>query len=94
VFSSYYGDKRYDFRITPEQLAKTPAWLQDQPNPPLSARRALAIFRQLSWAAGYASRASRNRSSVTMSTAPTWKGWLTAPAVGNETFPFMGTDTG
>jgi hypothetical protein len=29
-----------------------------------------------------------------MSTAPTWKGLLTAPAVGNETFPFMGTDTG
>jgi len=54
----------------------------------------MAIFRQLSWAAGYASRASRNRSSVTMSTAPTWKGLLTAPAVGNETLPFMGTDTG
>ena len=43
VFSSYHNDKRYDFRITPEQLAKTPAWLEDQPNPPLPARRALAI---------------------------------------------------
>ena len=30
VFSSYHGDKRFDFRITPEQLAKTPAWLGNQ----------------------------------------------------------------
>jgi SPX domain protein involved in polyphosphate accumulation len=26
-FSSYYSGKRYDFRITPEQLSSTPAWL-------------------------------------------------------------------
>jgi hypothetical protein len=42
-FSSYRGDMRYDFRITPEQLANTPAWLEDQPNPPLSPRRAREI---------------------------------------------------
>lgn len=42
-FSNYRGGMRYDFRITLEQLAKTPAWLEDQPNPPLPARRAQAI---------------------------------------------------
>jgi hypothetical protein len=42
-FSSYHGGMRYDFRITPERLAKTPAWLEDEPNPPLPARRAQAI---------------------------------------------------
>ena len=42
VFSSYYGNKRYDFPITPERLAKSPPWLEDQPNPPLSARSAQA----------------------------------------------------
>src|SRR6476620_3350843 len=42
VFSSYYGDKRYDFPITPERLAKSPPWLEEQPNPPLPARSALA----------------------------------------------------
>jgi hypothetical protein len=35
----------------------------------------------------------QSRKSITKSTAPTWKGLLTATAVGNETFPFMGTDT-
>jgi hypothetical protein len=43
VFSSYRGGMRYDFRITLEQLANTPAWLEDQPNPPLTARRAQTI---------------------------------------------------
>lgn len=42
-FSSYRGDIRYDFRITPEQLANTPAWTEDQLNPPLPARQAQAI---------------------------------------------------
>jgi hypothetical protein len=42
VFSSYYGNKRYDFPITPERLAKSPPWLEEQPNPPLPARSALA----------------------------------------------------
>ena len=39
-FSSYYSGKRYDFRITPDQLASTPVWLDGEPNPPLSARSA------------------------------------------------------
>jgi hypothetical protein len=39
-FSSYYSGNRYDFRLTQEQLSSTPAWLEDEPNPPLSARTA------------------------------------------------------
>ena len=39
-FSSYYSGNRYDFRLTQEQLSNTPAWLEDEPNPPLSARTA------------------------------------------------------
>src|ERR1700722_6931975 len=39
-FSSYYSGKRYDFRLTHEQLVNTPKWLEDEPNPPLSARTA------------------------------------------------------
>jgi hypothetical protein len=42
-FSSYYLGKRYDFRTTPEQLSSTPAWLDGEPNPPLSARAAKDI---------------------------------------------------
>jgi hypothetical protein len=39
-FSSYYSGNRYDFRLTHEQLLNTPAWLEDEPNPPLSPRTA------------------------------------------------------
>jgi hypothetical protein len=39
-FSSYYSGNRYDFRLTREQLSNTPAWLEDEPNPPLSPRAA------------------------------------------------------
>lgn len=39
-FSSYYSGNRYDFRLTHEQLFNTPAWLEDEPNPPLSPRMA------------------------------------------------------
>jgi hypothetical protein len=39
-FSSYYSGKRYDFRLTREQLSNTPAWLEDELNPPLSPRTA------------------------------------------------------
>ena len=39
-FSSYFSGKRYDFRLTHEQLANTPAWAEDEPNPPLSPRTA------------------------------------------------------
>ena len=37
-FSNYYSGNRYDFRLTHKQLLNTPAWLDDDPNPPLSAR--------------------------------------------------------
>jgi hypothetical protein len=39
-FSSYHSGKRYDFRLTHEQLLETPAWLEDEPNSPLSPRSA------------------------------------------------------
>ena len=39
-FSSYYAGNRYDFRLTREQLSNTPAWLEEEPNPPLSPRTA------------------------------------------------------
>ena len=39
-FSSYYSGNRYDFRLTHKQLLNTPAWLEDEPNPPLSPRTA------------------------------------------------------
>jgi hypothetical protein len=41
-FSSYVAGKRYDFNITPSLLAGTPAWHEDQPDPPFPARRAMA----------------------------------------------------
>jgi len=37
-FSSYYSGNRYDFCLTHKQLLNTPAWLDDETNPPLSAR--------------------------------------------------------
>jgi hypothetical protein len=39
-FSSYYSANRYDFRLTRQQLLNTPAWPEDEPNPPLSPRTA------------------------------------------------------
>ena len=39
-FSSYYSGNRYDFRLTREQLSNTPAWLEEEPNPPVSPRSA------------------------------------------------------
>ena len=39
-FSSYYSGSRYDFRLTHKQLLNTPAWLEDEPSPPLSPRSA------------------------------------------------------
>ena len=39
-FSSYYSGNRYDFRLTHKQLLNTPAWLEDEPNPPLPPRTA------------------------------------------------------
>ena len=40
VFDSYYEGNRYDFWLTHERLLSTPAWLEDEPNPPLSPRTA------------------------------------------------------
>jgi hypothetical protein len=39
-FSSYYSGNRYDFRVTREQISSSPAWLEDEPNPPLCPRDA------------------------------------------------------
>ena len=39
-FSSYYSANRYGFRVTHQQLLNTPAWLEDEPNPPPSPRTA------------------------------------------------------
>jgi len=45
-FSSYYSGNRYDFRLKPEQLSNTPAWLEVNPvrrfRPEL--RRILPLF--------------------------------------------------
>jgi hypothetical protein len=36
-------EKRYDFRLSREQLAQTPIWHDDEPNPPLSVRKAKMV---------------------------------------------------
>jgi hypothetical protein len=43
IYSSYLSGNRYDFKISAEQLARTPVWADDQDNPPLSPRAALKI---------------------------------------------------
>ena len=60
AFSSYYSGKRYDFRITHEQLSSTPVWLERKLNPPLSARSAKEI------AAVYLSDLFKNASTWTV----------------------------
>lgn len=42
VFYSYHDGKRYDFSVTPELLANSPRWLEDQLDPPLPVRQAIA----------------------------------------------------
>jgi hypothetical protein len=39
-FSSYYSGHRYDFRLSRTQLLNSPAWHEDDVNPPLSPRTA------------------------------------------------------
>src|ERR1700746_1000696 len=39
-FNSYHSGKRYDFRITRQQLLSSPPWLDGEPDPPLPARNA------------------------------------------------------
>ena len=43
AFSSYHGGNRYYFDLTHDQLEKTPAWHDDDPNPPLSVRQARLV---------------------------------------------------
>ncbi len=40
TFTVEYGGKKYEFRVTDQELQKTPAWPVSQENPPLPARRA------------------------------------------------------
>jgi hypothetical protein len=42
-FTVEYGGKKYEFRISDEELEKTPAWATGEENPPLSARRAIEV---------------------------------------------------
>jgi len=42
-FSSYYGENRYAFRLTHDELLKTPEWPDGDPNPPLSVRQAKLV---------------------------------------------------
>ena len=46
TFTVEYGGKKYEFRIPEQDLLKTPAWVPDQDNPPLSARRAIDIAKE------------------------------------------------
>ena len=43
TFTVEYGGKKYEFRISGEDLQKTPAWQPNQENPPLSPRLAIDI---------------------------------------------------
>ena len=44
-YRNYYFGYRYEFRLTSKQLLSTPAWPDDELNPPLSARLALSAAR-------------------------------------------------
>ena len=41
TFTVEYGGKKYEFRISDQELQRTPAWPANQENPPLAARRAI-----------------------------------------------------
>ena len=43
TFTVEYGNKKYEFHVTDQDLQKTPAWPGSQENPPLSPRRAIDI---------------------------------------------------
>ena len=43
TFSSYHNGMRYEFVVTPTSLESSPAWSEDQDNPPLSPRSAREI---------------------------------------------------
>ena len=42
-FNSFHDGKQFEFTVTSKLLENCPEWLSEQDNPPLSARRALAI---------------------------------------------------
>ena len=42
-FTVEYAGKKYEFRISDEDLQKTPVWASGQENPPLSPRRAVDV---------------------------------------------------
>jgi hypothetical protein len=46
TFTVEYAGKTYQFRISDEDLQKTPVWQPGQENPPLSARRAINLATQ------------------------------------------------
>jgi hypothetical protein len=41
VFFNQVGDERWESRVTDEMLARTPAWIDDAPSPPLPVRLAI-----------------------------------------------------
>jgi hypothetical protein len=41
TFTVEYNGKKYEFHISEQELQGTPAWPDNQENPPLSARRAI-----------------------------------------------------
>ena len=43
TFTVEYNGSKYEFHISDQDLQATPAWLPNQDNPPLSARRAIDI---------------------------------------------------
>jgi hypothetical protein len=43
IFTVEYGGKKYESHVTSEELQRTPAWSDAQPNPPLPARQAIEI---------------------------------------------------
>jgi len=43
TFTVEYAGKKYEFRVSDQDLQQTPAWESGQENPPLSARRAIEI---------------------------------------------------
>jgi hypothetical protein len=43
---SYIDGKTFESQVSPEEIARTPAWLPEAENPPLSARRAIQTSRQ------------------------------------------------
>jgi hypothetical protein len=43
TFNGFHDGKQFEFTVTPAHLENSPEWPGEQDNPPLAARRALAI---------------------------------------------------